>query len=457
DSPYWPRRWLRPWMLACPTHGTWLSTRCPRCGKRPWSTTAWNGGVGPVHECGLRVDARPGPTQRRTVRARCGFDLRTVEAFSVPDGYVGAQGVFDDLLLRAGEHPDVAATCHGTTVSNLMRLHVFTELLAERIDRYVTGDRTGAEVLQLVLVEAVRDFRRFDTASGDGIVLTRLLGGRRTISPVGRGSEVRKRRHSPVVTAAVLAHDGAGFAPGTQLQFRFGRARPAYPIEWLAGPDTDLVLPEHRTDPLAPPARWVPQVLWPGSIVGVEETPLRRVVLAMCLLKLGRAAPWSHIAVELGLPARMRFAVRAELHALHRSGEWPTVLRELERLFGRLLADPPSLDYRVRRLVAAADTQALNTALDAAARSLGAPRPDNRVRARFWELFTGGDATTLAATAPGDDASVRVTAAPGDDAPAEQHDVVAGTDLSVLYHVAFAHLCAASDISIAGPLIWRPP
>ncbi len=409
-----------------------LSQACPSCGRRPWSDHAWQSMPAIPHQCLNRLPVGSVGGRRR-VRPICGADLCLGPTIGLSADELLAQDLLTRLLDEAATESCGSRRCHGVTVTPAMRLHVFTELLTENL---AVGDENGRPGLATALANTARQFTAFDSTSRiDGAVPRQ----RRVISPLGSGRIVLRRRHSPIVTAACLAAQGTNFAPATQLQYRTGRRRPAYPIDWLPQQyEPALLLPEHRTDPLIVPLEWVPQRLWRHEALG-EPTPGRAVVLAMCLLKLGRTAGWATIASWLHLPRTVRVTVRTELTDLRRTGAWNGMPAALEQVFETLRHEPPPIDYQARRKAGALPgliDQALREAVDAEAITETSPA----VRARFWELLTGG----YAAYDPTGPASPCV----GDRYPGIGEDPPWLTLFDIFREI--------SPVSIEGPLTWTP-
>lgn len=370
---------------------------------------------------------------RRRVRPVCGGELGLAPADELSADELLAQDLLTHLLDEAGTGSPLSRRCHGVAVTPVMRLHVFTELLTENLAADMDSGRLH---LAAAMTKTAQQFTAFDSASRINEAVPRP---RRVISPLGSARIVRRRRHSPIITTACLAAQGTNFAPATQLQFRTGRNHPAYPIDWLPRPEPALLLPEHRTIPLIVPLEWVPQRLWGHPALGAL-TPIRSVVLAMCLLKLGRTQGWATIADWLQLPRTILVTVRTELNELRRTDTWHRIPAALEQVFETLRQEPPPIDYQARR--AAGDTpglidQVLRAAVDADVITEASPA----VRTRFWELLTGGYAAYDPTGPP----------------PSRLSGHCPGTGNEPPWHRLFDIFREISPIWTEGPLTWTPP
>ncbi len=430
DRGYWRRSWLRAWVLGCPEHMIRLSRTCPSCGKRPWSDTAWQSLLAAPDQCLNRLTTATDGGRRR-VHPICGADLGVTQDVPLSLDELHGQNLLTQLLDDARADVSPSRRCHGFAVTPAMRLHVFTELLTEN---WMAEKERGSASLAAALAITARRFDAFDQTS---LIDRAVPRPRKIISPLGPGQKVRRRPHSPIVTAACLAAEGTNFAPATQLQFRTGRTHPSYPIDWLPGQELSLLLPEHRTEPLIVPLEWVPQSLWRHPALGTC-TPERSVVLAMCLLKLGRSARWSTIADWLGLPRSVCVWIRTELADLRRTGNWQRILGALEQVFDTLRRAPPPIDYCARRRIASTPGL-IDRVLRAAVDTESIPEVTPAVYMRFWALFTGGY------TGSEPDHSSRTV---GD------HTAIAGAEPP--WQAIFELTHKISPQPIEGPLTWEP-
>lgn len=162
----------------------------------------------------------------------------------------------------------------------------------------------------------------------------------------------------------------------------------------------------------------------------------------MLLAKVGSTRPWSLIALDLGLPARLAPVPTALITRLRRNGEWDAFRQALEDLATTLERDPPPIDYSRRRW-AAADRGRLLQAVELARADQAHDLPFSldplTVAALTWQTYTGGSLTlhpylhTVRAPAEADAATLQLV-----------------RSTAVWVH----ELAGCPD---TGPLQWQPP
>ncbi|WP_240689297.1 hypothetical protein [Brevibacterium aurantiacum] len=269
-------------------------------------------------------------------------------------------------------------------ITNHQHAHLFTTLIT-----YADSHSTGIAGQTTTLLTAWEAYRELNSATGTGPHLRTLFSDIATTGLLGPPRTARGTNLGPILIASLLK-TRQHLSANKQLAFRIARTWPAHPPDWSTSslhsqPDLQqTTLPEHSTVPLTPPPEWIPQTLWPGF--GTDHsTPGARAVESLLLLHLGRATKWSHLALELGLPATLQHQARAHIRRLAATC-WHDQLALLEHQFTRLLSTPPPINYRIRRVIAA-DTDELTQALR---KTIGSdPSPD--LLRHFWEVLTGGD------------------------------------------------------------------
>jgi AAA domain len=118
-----------------------------------------------------------------------------------------------------------------------------------------------------------------------------------------------------------------------------------------------------------------------------KPDPAGRALAAMCLLNLGRGVRWSYIALELGLPARLRHVLAPKLVNTPKPA-WRRFLSSLEDAVHDMCRSPPHVDYR-RRRIAAADPQLLRRCVAEQTSREPHDVPQDWLTA-LWAAYTGG-------------------------------------------------------------------
>lgn len=448
DPPIWPRAWHNPFYLVCPEHALVLRDTCPACRQRPLNTLSWIGQDAPPWTCPSRLPVLRGPygRPRRVTRPFCGHDLRTAPRRRADDQQLLAQLLLTELADRDATPMNVCGIWAPARVIG----HAVLELLdaAASTDTDATADHLAAH-----LPTALQVLHQPDLDSG-GRAVADQLSPTGAHAPIVAGADLAHRARNPVLAALQLHHHGPRLTPAAQLTFRCGAPLPRYPSPGPHEQDWPLLrLPEHgpHQAPLDPVH--IPQVLWPGAVPSLPaDSPIHAAIAALALARMGSIRPFGLIAFDLALPTRTATTVGATWRRLQRSGHWQAFLTELETLHRRLEQSPPPINYRDRRLLGE-DTHLLAAALNHAANQLTLDTPDAAVRARFWELFTGGD----------------ITYAPDPlRAPVLAHDrrsyprwIAARAELdrthAGLFGAAHEAIHRNAAIPVHGPLTWQPP
>jgi hypothetical protein len=385
EEPYWRELWAQPWQWACARHKVFYLTGCPRCGQAPWSSNDWRGHMSDVFRCTERVESverKPSGT-----RKFCNYDLRSSPTMQASVQVIEAQALARKLG-RHGLYKGSLMSVGRMTVRAGQALRAFEQLagLSSRQEVKVVLQDDSKFVQYLTVASQAWVELASNTA---GSTLNQLLGPTGRAFPLGPKSAMKVNELGPILTAAAIKPYAARVKKRTQLAFRVGREWPSAPIE-MSGGSTQR-LPEHLRSMPAAPAEWIPQALWsnaPDQRTS-ESSSMQPVVMSLCLLGMGRSSPWSVLALELGLPAHVRFATAVYLHGL--SGQrWIRVLEDLEVLLARLAWSPPPINYRARRIVAGAPG-VLSDALRSARTAKSTRDIDAVTVAAFWEAFTGGN------------------------------------------------------------------
>lgn len=388
ENSAWTTDWNQHWVLACHTHDVLLHDTCPTCEQPQWRSASWFGRTSPPYRCTERVTA---PTETvsetRKIRPWCNTDLRETPTQPAPPGLHTAQHTLLQALHEQETAPNsMRAFGPWDQVSNHQHAHAITTLIT-----YASEQPSGIEGQVATLLEAWSAYTDLNSPTGNGDNLRRLFADISQTGILGPPRTARNSDLGPIVVASLLkTHED--LSANKQLAFRTARTWPAHPADWSnASPDPQLdhrqsQLPEHSTAPLSPPAEWIPQTLWPRfGAKGDNISPGARAIQSMLLLHLGRTSKWSHLALELGLPASLQHQARAQVQRLA-SNAWPEQLTQLEHQFERLLSNPPPINYRIRRVIGA-ETNELKAALS----SVTGSEPTQALLRHFWESLTGGD------------------------------------------------------------------
>lgn len=390
-DPHWPGDWHSPLSLLCLRHAVFLVNLCPGCDQPPLVSPAWLSQPLELWRCPTRLIRRR-RNVGRAVNPWCEFNLRTVATQPAPDDVVRAQR----LLVGWSAGPSEPATACGLTITRRIGFHAFVDL----VDASLGG--TDGTVLQLadppqqaadsfLAAAHILTHRSLDDAAPAAGRLLRYDGPHAPIRPAWR---IESHPHSPLLAAVQLHSVRDQLGPADQLTFRTSHPVARYPATLTPETRSRLRLPEHR---ILRPERddtWFPQVVWPdvipGAVGGPAAAPLRRACLAMALAKLGSGRSWAEIADTLSLPATLPNSIGPVLQSWVRAGTWPLTLAALDTLLTRLQADPPPINYPLRRELGR-DPDLVDRALAATARTHPSPLPARHLNRVFWELFTGGD------------------------------------------------------------------
>jgi hypothetical protein len=461
DSPYWRVEWSTPVHVVCVHHQVLLQARCPKCLQVPWSTIAWLSRASKLHCCPQRRD-RTTTTVRRRVMPYCNKDFRKVERAEVDSEVVSAQQFILAMAELATHDPQAEVHAAGIAATPALVCDAFFDLVDEAvggIDALLAAEYDPNDVARALrtahrILTLTDPLSAASTADEAGVL--NPTGSR---TPIGPPHVFAVREHSPILAAIRLSSMAETFSPAAQLMFRTATGHsPRYPRIPTSGPLRTNSLPEHYPDrPEITPA-WVPQVLWSGALWESSSVTadLGPAAQALVLARIGDTRPWRLIALDLGLPARLAHSVPMYWRRVARAGEWPSARDTLIELSEQLRADPPPIDYQIRRLIADDPlriTRAVHSAVADGSSTRSRTKTGVLVR-RFWELFTGGDVTYARApfgiTVPSEYAVYRLAA--------DQADRECGS----VFDRAHAILSdpdrpAGKGLHAAGPLTWRPP
>lgn len=433
----WSALWRTSWVVTCPTHRLMLVPCCPYCGQRPWSSRAWGTHYADAVHCTERL---PPPTHatRRVVRSWCDGDLGDAPCVAAPVEVVDAQQTLYDLTREAHESPEKLMELGPWTVTAFQRSRTFAVLI------WLSMQQTSGEVSTSEhLARAGTAFAELSGRDGSGPTVASMLGDHQTTGLLGPKSKAVHCDLGPVLVAAGLRQIAPRLSPGSRLAFRTVRTWSAHPVDWTAVRDHGRdILPEHQTEPLTPPMQWIPQTFWPSILEAEGFKDTDGAVLAMIFARMGRSVPWSHVALELGLPSALQHAAGTRLRHFHRR-RWPGILAAMEELFAQLRAAPPPVNYSARRRVTH-NVKAFVTILEA---DLDTDLPSVR---RFWENFTGGDIRLAPELlrAPAGSRDFNCYRALREQLD-EQH--------ADLFRAHQARLLIHHGATVDGPLRWEPP
>lgn len=456
DGPegHWRRYWSDPLITVCETHQVLLIDSCPHCGQEQFSGPSWSGVPIPPWQCTRRRRPRVGQSHR-TVRAFCAGALTDADTVQASAEEATAQR----LLQNLAAHPDTLFPVAGVQAVGVVAFDALIEL----VDAANTGALLSAPAGSLLRAGQVLAASNLHNAA-EIAYDHNLLPPHGIHAPIGPADRIKARAHSPILAAIQLTRHRDQLAPTDQLAYQMGAAVPCYPAPEPRPPRhpsaSPLMAPDHR--PTGPSrftlngrpvqrrldTRWLPQLLWPGAlpvlhtITGAADGQSLpedvRAAGALLVAKYGSLLKWSTLARELCLPSTVVHTVTKTIRAAERADLWPQLLTEIDELSNTLHDQPPPIDYRVRRAIAA-DRRLLEKALTAAAEQRQTIPPTEAVIARFWELFTGGGMTYAPPWI------TRAEPETGDD------------DLTDLFLLAHAHLGTLPHVTIAGALCWQPP
>lgn len=443
ETPIWDKDWTNPLLAVCPTHDLLLLDRCPACQAVPYASPAWLSESLELWRCTARTPAPPGT--RRRVRPWCGHDLRTTPAITATDEQSHAQR----LLLDLAHNPDDLIERCGITITRGIGFDAMVELLAAALHDRGTHFLDQSEPTSEIADGLTDTLLVLESTNPDdaGERLQELIGPTDRQAPITLNTATRSPTN-PLLGTLQLGHHREHLTPTSQLAFRTGATHPRYPMPPTT-PRTavhHLVLPEHAPTSQPLTVALLPQVIWPGTVPGLDESdPIARAEISLLLAHLGTTRPWSHLTLDLGLPRTFHTTLARHIQAKRIHGTWTTLLTQLEQIRENLQAHTPWPDYRHRRILAD-DLQLLERALSAADPDQRHPSP--AVQRRFWELFTGGDA--LFAPHP---LTVPAIQHPHWRQQLEQLD----TEEMELFETAFQILDRSSPLRLGRPLWWQPP
>ncbi|WNB85785.1 TniQ family protein [Cellulomonas sp. ATA003] len=440
-EPYWAKDWANPLLALCPDHDVLLLDRCPVCDAAPYASPTWL--AAPIEPWRCAARTTPAHSPRRQVRPWCSQDLRTAPTQHATPAQSRAQRLLLDLARR----PDETFEVCGITATRRIAFDAMVELTTGPLHSRGAGFLDLAEPPDEIATALADTLDVLDATSPDraGHHLQGLLLPTSRKAPGTIAAALTPPPKNPLLGALQLDHHRHAMTATSQLTFRTSAHHAQYPLQAGQSPATrrHLQLPEHRPDLPIPSAAWIPQVLWPGTVPDLGEDPIARAEVALLLAHLGTTRPWSILTVELGLPHAFHAKIVARTRARRSDGTWPQLLTKLDHVLEHLRANPPWIDYRNRRVLAD-DLDLLDQALTTA--HPGPTRID--ARRRFWELFTGGDATY--APEP-----LNISA---DQYPhwAQQRG---DTDAAYTeqFDAAFQILDRSSPLRLGKPLTWRPP
>jgi hypothetical protein len=425
----------------------------------PWSSPAWLGGADPGWICAHTRDRRTRPNTRQ-VAARCGFDLRTVEAVPAGPADVKIQGVIGKLTSAVGKADKIAATNPAADPppfpafgQQFRPVDVFTALLELADAAPPAGAaapyriRSDPAILLDGLHEAIQVIGEHDTATAAerSANLLRRDGVYGQISAVHR---LRRRKHNPLLGYLALTAMAPTPSPTLQLTYRVANPIPRYPPSGVIWPDAGMPARREQTQ-----LSWIPQTLWTGALPDELDGAgyLDRAVSSMLFAHLGNTRSWQHIAVDLGLPAAFRVRPQARVRRLHKQHRWWDYLLALEVLFDELSAAPPPINYQRRRRSCSDPALVLRATTHALSRAATPPGERDALDwARlFWQVYTGGDIRLAAAPLHQPTRLASSTGAPLTDG-------LETTAIQLLQDVR-SLIEQALVIVDDGPLWWNPP
>lgn len=436
----WSRAWKTCLPGICPTHAVFLLDRCPTCRQRPFSKPSWMSVTTEPWAC---PNITTTGTRPRTVRDRCGADLRTAVARPAAPEQLALISRLQDAARRSACSPVDPVTAAGFETTVEEYFDAVLELVDERVGlkTLLNADpRTPGKLLAALRVAfAVLD--QDDAHHGAAVAEQHgLLAPQGHHTPIITSHHVRLRRHNRLLGAVRLTSLDPHLSPTAQLTFRTASPRPRYPhpIESVAQESVTSPWPGQVS------LDWVPQLLWPATLSRwVHESDLPgRAAASMLLAKVGSTRPWSLIALDLGLPARFAPVPVAMITRMRRDGTWDGFRKALDTLATTLEDEPPPISYSRRRW-ACADQALLTTAVDLTRAETGGFPPGlspDVLTGLTWQAYTGGTLTMHPHLEP-----------------AECPTDLPHAELTCLVHAAAAHLHHLAGIPDSGILQWQPP
>jgi len=363
----WQTRWRLPWQLACPTHATLLSSRCPRCdGWQRREALLQDIDTAQTVTCDV-----PRPAAAGRGDHRCGKDLRSATAQpSAPSGLLELQDRLAPLL-----DPSTSDTS----------MAVLLEDLADVITVAGQRDLSPGSLTRQGLC---------DTAT----LASAMTSANQTLTGADHDefralalADMRGRPHplprSWRTASATLA--------GRVLTTRDSRLRPTDRIRWrstttgtrptIAGDDSRL--------------RCVPTALWPEWVVRLQPpgdyNPITfSKVAAAALLLPGTTRSFAAVLANWTPDTTLSRTSSTVLRNLAATEHGYAILRALTQLSDGLLDHGSPIDYQRRRELAATtmlmDTPSWDRICAQAGMVTGGPRKLRCARLWIWETLTGG-------------------------------------------------------------------
>ncbi|WP_134772220.1 TniQ family protein [Ornithinimicrobium flavum] len=436
----WPRAWQTRLPGICTTHEVFLLDRCPDCRHRPFSTPSW---MSVTTEPCVCPQVTATGTRPRTTRQRCGTDLRTPQAAPATPEQIALMIRLQAAARSSACYPVDAVTAAGFETTVEEYFDAVLELVDERVGltSLLNADPRTPGKLLAALRTAFAVLDQDDAHRAAAMAEDRgLLDPQGPHTPIITGHKLRRRRHNRLLGAIRLRSLEAHLSPTAQLTFRTASSMPRYPqhFDGIPAKFYFTALPGQVA------LNQVPQLIWPGALtpwISDDDLPARAAT-SMLLAKVGSTRPWSLIALDLGLPARLAPVPTALITRLRRNGEWDAFRQALEDLATTLERDPPPIDYSRRRW-AAADRGRLLQAVELARADQAHDLPFSldplTVAALTWQTYTGGSLTlhpylhTVRAPAEADAATLQLV-----------------RSTAVWVH----ELAGCPD---TGPLQWQPP
>jgi hypothetical protein len=436
----WSRAWKTRLPGICLTHEVFLLDRCPVCRQRPFSRPSWMSVTTEPWACPNITTAG---TRPRTVRDRCGADLRTAVARPASAEQLTLIGRLQEAARRSACYPVDPVTAAGFETTVEEYFDAVLELVDERagMKSLLNADpRTPGRLLSALRVAfAVLDQ---DDAHQAAAVAEEhgLLDPQGHHTPVITSHHVRLRRHNRLLGAVRLTSLDTHLSPTAQLTFRTASPHPRYP-----GPVDGVPRPSVTTPrPGQVCLDWVPQLLWPDTLSQwIHESDLPgRAAASMLLAKVGSTRPWSLIALDLGLPARFAPVPVAMITRMRRHGDWDGFRKTLDTLATTLEDEPPPVSYSRRRW-ACADQDLLMAAVDLTRTETGGLPPGlspDVLAGLTWQTYTGGTLTMHPHLTPAQDPLPLTYPA-----------------LTGLVHLTAVHLHHLAGCPDSGIVQWQPP
>lgn len=437
----WSRVWKTRLPGICATHEVFLLDNCPDCQQRPFTKPSWMSATTEPWACPNITTAG---TQPRTVRGRCGADLRDARATPAPAGELASMTRLQDAARRSACYPVDRLTVCGfeTTVEEYFDavLELVDELIG--VKRLLNADPPETSTLLDAISAAFTVLDQADAARAASVAKEHgLLAPQGRHTPIVTTHKVRRRRHNALLGAIRLRSLEPHLSPTAQLTFRTASLRPRYPQHFDGIP----ALSYATALPGQVALDWVPQLIWPGVLTAwISDVDFpARAAASMLLVKVGSTRPWSLIALDLGLPASFATTPSALVKRMRRTGSWMPFLRALDGLSTRLENHPPPINYSARRW-ASCTPRHMNGAIQQARLTYGVGdvSDDCHLAQMTWQLYTGGHGPFF----PGMGIS-----SPGveETEPSPLGDRIPRFTAETLHHLA-----GQPD---DGPLTWQPP